>query len=97
MILKKQRQSFKKLQMLMRFCPTQRNDVYTINREKRVFSNRLKGKELKEQAEWVDISSTSTLMISLEIAVEEALVVTTFIINSSSSKKLYQNILSPQM
>jgi hypothetical protein len=76
----------KKSPMLTKFCQTQINEEFMINKARREYSNKLNGKAQDKEVDRTWVTSTLTLMTSLVVVVAED---NTFILinNKNSSRR----------
>ena len=86
MTRRKLNKSSKKSPMLTKFCQTQINEEFMINKVRREYSNKLNGKAQDKEVDRTWVTSTLTLMTSLVVVVAED---NTFILinNNNSSRR----------
>jgi hypothetical protein len=86
MTRRKLNKSSKKSPMLTKFCQTQINEEFMINKARREYSNKLNGKAQDKEVDRTWVTSTLTLMTSLVVVVAED---NTFILinNKNSSRR----------
>jgi len=86
MTRRKLNKSSKKSPMLTKFCQTQINEEFMINKARREYSNKLNGKAQDKEVDRTWVTSTLTLMTSLVVVVAED---NTFILinNNNSSRR----------